>query len=820
MSGNWPARSTDNDIRTPKPTSRRPSQPEQDPIDRRLKRLREEVLPLYPFLLTVPTDVPFRLGNRFVNNWAVSNDGPFAPEEQQLQYMTFLTHEEGDSLLVAVGDWSDGTGSVMADPRSRPQSAASTPSSNSIKKKISLNDYKNKRKNGAPTSPLSQETVGQSGSTTHNSHDNQRISKPSSMNDSHHKLPQKALSPNFSAQSDSEHVDRKRPPDRDHDRYGQQGKDGTMSKKRRISPERATNSHKAESSHVNGLPALLSPTLPPTSNAPRLPRLLSPTLPPDLEKELARLGGEPAVTDSRPDIAVNSDILKSKAQKPKAPARGAPQIERSPPAGPPQPQSKSSGSGSGSDKNASTGLETSKSASHPTSKHDLQSHPNGRPPLPSSSKNSHPPISSKQHLIVKLKYGRSNRKRVEGLLKFSGKKKHAHQGSPMRDTVDHEPSHATKSEQSKNSASDHPSKMIRSERKVKHGANSHVNHQSSKDRSKEPRIPSSEKPQTPVPTHTQETTRSISITPAKDLKHYSSRSEPANHDRKEHSQPGVRSTPGESASGAAVTSTKQSPPQSNSAERSGERRAWKEEYQKYGNLGRDLKHAAERHTARDNVTSVDEKLAAATAIEAIICFILAFIADDQSKALSRQVGDSTTWLSIIAYWRVVKKHSFHYPTLYSLCLILGAVSYDTIHAHDLERLAVTPLPGEHTPVPTPGSDGHSVMSDESKRSLKDFVELKTRLPEFYRESQKLWSEGSRAFSEDTLSREFPHTWSKRARSYSEQGRKRFKPGNYSGEIYLPIGKTSTPLEIIRFSHAILREWCSKEGIDWTGRLDL
>ena len=103
-------------IRNPQRSRKELSTQEQGLIDQRLKQLKEEVLPFYPFLLTVPTDVPFRLGSRFVNNWAVGKEGPFTPEEQQLQYLTFLTHHEGDSLLVAVGDWSDEPGKAIMDP--------------------------------------------------------------------------------------------------------------------------------------------------------------------------------------------------------------------------------------------------------------------------------------------------------------------------------------------------------------------------------------------------------------------------------------------------------------------------------------------------------------------------------------------------------------------------------------------------------------------------------------------------------------------------------------------------------------------------------
>lgn len=49
---------------------------ELESVSTRLGRLKDEVLPSAPYLLTVPTDVPFRLGNRFVNNWAVGKKGP------------------------------------------------------------------------------------------------------------------------------------------------------------------------------------------------------------------------------------------------------------------------------------------------------------------------------------------------------------------------------------------------------------------------------------------------------------------------------------------------------------------------------------------------------------------------------------------------------------------------------------------------------------------------------------------------------------------------------------------------------------------------
>ncbi|GKZ32672.1 hypothetical protein AbraIFM66950_002260 [Aspergillus brasiliensis] len=810
MSGDQPSRSADDEIKAPKFNHEQTHSSGQSSIDQRLKRLREEILPLYPFLLTVPTDVPFRLGSRFVNNWAVGNDGPFTPEEQQLQYMTFLTHHEGDSLLVAVGDWSDATGNAMSDRRSGAQSAASTPSNNSVKKKISLTDYRNKRKSGASASPVGPEVNNQSTSVLNTPDASQRAARVSLPNSDSQKPVEKPPA-HSRVLSNPGGIERKRPfVDGTLDSSKSQQKVAPPQKKPRISPSPA----KTDPLKGNGLPALLSPTLPPTSSSPRLPRLLSPTLPPDIERELAGLGeGLLGLGSSQSDGASHNDLSSgSKIQKAKSAVHAASQPDSAPSSGLHNKQAYH-----GYDKRRPSSTDVSTLDSSLASKSNSKNHVGNMPSRPTGSPPTLQDASAKTQLVVKLKYGRSNRRRIEALLKFSGKKKSAPPGSPVKNALDMEPSQSQKARQAagKAPASEHPdpSKLQRLEGKGKHMGTTPVSREHSK-------VP--EKPQTPVSfssnlaVNQSDRSKPSSTTPVKDPKSSASRPEPfSGNDRKPSSHPAVK-RPGNSATPTKVAS----PQSSNTASRQCDRRAWKDEYQKYSNLGRDLKHAAERHTAKDHVTSVDEKLAAATAIEAILCFIVAFVADDQSKALSRQAADSSSWLSILAYWRVVKKNSTPYPRLYSLCLILGAVSYGAIHALDLERLAATPLPGENTPVPTPGSDENTAASEDHKKSRKELVELKNRPYECYRESQRLWLEGSRGLCEDVLSREFPSTWSKRSKNFSELGRQRLKAGDYSGEFFLPVGRTNAPLEVVRFSHAFLSEWCVKEGVGWNSRLKL
>ncbi|PYI16173.1 hypothetical protein BO86DRAFT_421954 [Aspergillus japonicus CBS 114.51] len=816
MSGEHSLRPANAESRGTKRASEHRYNLDQDSIDRRLKRLKDQVLPLYPFLLTVPTDVPFRLGGRFVNNWAVSDDGPFTPEEQQLQYMTFLTHHDGESLLAAVGDWSDSAGNVMSDQQSGPQSAASTPSYSSLKKKISLNDYKNRRKSGAPSgSPVSREAPSQSSTAqTHNG--SQSTNKASGFIDEIQGPAERAAPGNVQSSSGDKNMDRKRPLETDNEPMKSTGKGHVSLKKNRLSTDSTVESTKVGRLRGNGLPALLSPTLPPVSSSPRLPRLLSPTLPPDLEKELSMQNVDSVSFDSlqHPDV---TNIDASNLQKAKSAVRGSTYMNLSPIS---SRQNKTLNSGSVRRSSVLQEPSDVGSSRFTTTKVGSQHLPKESVMNSVDTRTSYHSSHARTRFIVRLRYGRANRKRVEALLKFSGKRKIGTSSSPVRNV---DISHATISGQSvaKATASERAengNKLSRNDFKAKND----TANMSSKECTKESKPPiiidQPQSPKLPSP-HTkqilQDRSKQMQSTSRKSVNCSGQYEVSGDTSERMPPQSGVKHT------AEWPTPTKPPSPQTSSAaSRQCERRAWKEEYQKYGNLGRELKHAAERHTAKDNATVVDEKLAVATAVEAILCFILAFVADDHFKALNRQVADSSSWLSILAYWRVVKKNSAPYPRLHSLCLMLGAVSYDAIHALDLERLAVTPVPEEHTAISTSGSDETAVSLDDYRKARREFNELKHRLPECYRESQKLWLEGSRGLSENVLASEFPATWSNRSKNFSEQGKPLSKAGDLSIEYFLPLRKTSTPSEIISFSCAILKEWCTKEGIGWRSRLDV
>lgn len=110
-----------------------------NPVDERLRRITRDILPSAPYQLRI--DIEFRRDNRQAIEWRRSC--PFEPHEEQLQYLTFRTNFDKDTVFHAVGDWDDGNGNIMS--KLDKSSGLNTPlPGQAPKKKITLSDYKNK----------------------------------------------------------------------------------------------------------------------------------------------------------------------------------------------------------------------------------------------------------------------------------------------------------------------------------------------------------------------------------------------------------------------------------------------------------------------------------------------------------------------------------------------------------------------------------------------------------------------------------------------------------------------------------------------------
>jgi hypothetical protein len=769
--------------------------PELESVNIRLARLKDNVLPASPYLLTVPTDIPFRLGSRFVNNWAVGKKGPFAVEEQQLQYMTFLMHDDPDSLLVAVGDWSDNNGGIMAKTGDKPSNvsgATNTPTTTTngvTKKKISLSDYKTKAEKGS-----ARNTPDRPQQPPKDDIKQDRPKAPPAPSIKERNTPEPPAEKNPNRESGSK---------RSLGISLEKSEDAPAPKRIRTSPSRPSDALSKSQGSSKKIPALLSPTLPPTSSAPKLselPELLSPTLPPLLEEELAQIEDDVPVakpSGHKRNISAVSNKSRDGISATKLPDQNKLQSESKLASKPLQKESQS--------RLSSSSLPTKTNLSHRDTDPDTVSVHDEKSPFKASKLkrigSNSTENTAPQRLIVKLKYGRGNRRRVEALLKFVGKRK----------VSDNTPQKPVKESYS----GDEDSDLRKTEAKHREKRQKHSHDEDIKE------TPSvAGKTVAPEKSHIalKSSSHAAKTTPVKDSRGTSREAEVR-------TPLSLSSTKGLASSAEKITKIPPAHADIQTGSRNDEWRAWREESQKYLSLGRELKHIAERHSKRakassENSTVPDEKLAAVSGIESILCFILAFIADDRSIALARQVGDSDKWRSIIAFWRAVRTITKIHPHLFGLCLLLGAISHDVINSLDMERLAVCPVPGEQSPVPTPGSDENAFNSEKNKSNKKEFLELKHRLPENFREANRLWVDGCRELTDDVLKTEYPETWAKRSRNFAERGANQLKVRSYAGEYFLPFGRTTTPMEAVRFGVALLREWCKNEGLPFEARLKL
>ncbi|KAK2739042.1 hypothetical protein FQN57_006724 [Myotisia sp. PD_48] len=864
-------------------------------INHKFKQLTDNILPAHPYVLSVPTDRPFRLGSRYVSNWAVGENQLFAPEEENLQYMTFLPHQGEDTLLVSVGGWSDENGNMMEDDDSKVSSLAnssttttsSTPAPQSNqnaevkkRKKITLSDYKKRASevptpsqapvlpsHDAPKFPTStRSNGGVSGpkqgphipsQTPH--HTNQqknsqlKVRKPDvkqipRSSSSAAEIPSIATTKNGErnneingikhlSSSDSIQLPVKSPIPSP-SKFNQ-----TPLKKLRLSPAPDDNKKPASKKGVNhqAVPVLLSPTLPfdPAGPSP-LPPLLSPTLPPDIEADLAKIPEE-FLDKDRKSSSVNSTNSKTGIESNRSHSNsissasnsGANNVIKTRPSNSPVPKPKPSQPSSiTSEKSQSSRVAGKKPVSTPSSSNIASKHPVASSPSNASKAVQRPILpASRPKLLVKLKYGRQNRKRIDALLKISSKRK----PTPLK--ISGKPAGL-------------PDSLIKDKERIKSAPLPLSSNPIEKPRepsagSKRPKPVDSDdtqgpalkrpKSSTPAAPPEQGYMPSISTSRSTATKHPPTSAPPtATHEqfltpRKDAKATKMRRIGSGDSDMRTPTggpgSAKLSPGDNQvSKYRESERRGWREEYARFVSLGRELKHASQRNAAQNqqngNSHDKDDKLCAATAVEAVLCFTMAFVTENRAQVLARQYGDSTGWRSIIAYWQVVLSMTSPYPHLHGLCLLLGAISHEAIHALDLERLAASAIPDDHSPAPTPGSDGTTVTSNQNKSRRREFNDLKARLPESYKEARRLWLEGLRELPDSSLARHYPNTWDKRAISSSERGREQPRPGEYAGEYYLPLSSASSPLEAVRFACNFLNEWAEKEGIKWKGKLGL
>lgn len=124
---------------------------DRDDVDKIITRITKHT-PAAPYILSVPSDPPYRVASSQRDNWR--KDTSFAHDEEYLQYQTFLWTDTSDTLLElrsteevesARGNISDKTHEAAASGRGTPLH------SQVLKKKISLGAYASKTKSQSQT---------------------------------------------------------------------------------------------------------------------------------------------------------------------------------------------------------------------------------------------------------------------------------------------------------------------------------------------------------------------------------------------------------------------------------------------------------------------------------------------------------------------------------------------------------------------------------------------------------------------------------------------------------------------------------------------
>lgn len=284
-------------------------------------------------------------------------------------------------------------------------------------------------------------------------------------------------------------------------------------------------------------------------------------------------------------------------------------------------------------------------------------------------------------------------------------------------------------------------------------------------------------------------------------------------------------------------------------DRNGEIAFWRAEQRKYMELGRTLKHAADAILKSpecvDNNVLFDpaaKNRGLAIALETIICYMLAFSIGDEITRINRKAGDVGTWRSILQYLDSVTGAAHTIPHLLGLCLQLGAVCRDTIHAYELERehdrLERERL-GRERPVSAdadavsssfPEQEANTPMGDllaasrtaQNVQTRPGYANLKADFITELIDNARAWHRGISTLPVDDLQQCYPKTWAKRSKSPGPaKGKERLVAKRYGdGPFYLPLSSASTGIEAVRMGWSFLNEWVAKEGIEWEPRISI
>lgn len=784
-------------------------------FDNRIAGINDRVLPKQPYVITIPSDFPYRRHTTDPNRWYINT--PFSRREEQLQYMSLLLHQEDDEALLKVdGTRIDEEGRLLVhvpSPKPEAPSRPDTPHDSGPKKKISLKDYKIKDRSSVNTPERRPaDDIRKQAIKSHKEEEvlvkeekHQQPSQSTSQIDqkpeqkSERKFEQKILPPKVSAPAvkpDSK-PSFATPTQHDHDSQRPAKKRRLSAEEEKTQPRRTSTPVlqggriKQETAEKRSLPALLSPDIPPSQKSSsekpttekkrkqELPVLLSPALPPALEKAVAessqRSDEVRAILKSSIGSPARSSDKKHKEVAAKEPNRLRADSQAS--ARPTTPGIK-----------ISSPVPKSVSALNQSN----TSTANSRTASP----------KPRQRHIIVLKYGKKNRKRVEGLLKFAPRQK------KEASTVGEKGKEREKSVDVKIMTKVDPPKSDK-----KRAAESSPE-MSTKRMKLEPLI-KTERPTTPRLDAEAAKSKSLFSTPKKDLRSIAMQ-RVASTDTIEAGTPGHDNARNSTPLTMSHTSRpKTSPGPSVSGARTDEQITWNDISTKIFQLGRLLKKEGQKLASESQ--GKEKQRGVVLLIEALLCFMI------NSGALAQaRPNVDPGWSTILPYYTMVFKQSRPYKHLNGLVVQLGGVCRQHLQQEHVRRLAKEMLPDETVSAPTPGSDGTTRGVDDFAKKQKTFLDLRNELVSNFRDLRLTWLEGSKLLPAETIEQDYPSTWSKRisTKDLSKRNPDKLSPKDLPKDFPMPLDVTANVFEASNFALAFMREWALIEQIDWKTRMEM
>ncbi|PVI03935.1 hypothetical protein DM02DRAFT_652168 [Periconia macrospinosa] len=765
-------------------------QVELDKLDGLFKRMKKSI-PEAPYILSTPSLYPYRYHSQHeAQAWMMGR--LFRPDEEHLQYRTYLFREPyQDCFTLQLGE------DVEPEPP-RPSSQATTTSSSSQapKKKISLSAYKSKQATGVitpgskkvspnlpPTKPSTAQINGAKPPPEKKPPPN--VQNPDAARKNNHFVPNLALPEKPKQPPQKEQLSA--PPAR-------------PQKPESAEAKTALDKSDPSNSTPHGLPPLLSPVDPPLSNPYGLPPILSPTLPASVTEALKKL-------DTKRDRADSNTSTSS--SDPKSQLLNVP-----------EPDSKQNSEAKNVVRERSVSMSRKSPAKSP------------KPNPPSQ-------VENVQTLVVKLKYTKKTRDTIKQILRLPPKQ-HRQQSAveqKQREEMPKERStHAQKKPVEAIPTKSKPVPKLAGTRraesssdavasKVPAVAPSKVAQKRPRPdddgpqptASKRPRASSiQEAPHTPKehvtpstapPTKlsSQKSSQSAQVTPRKDKGINMLRTASAeSYD----STPGKANAPAASkhlevkaASLAPLNNKKQA-----------DISLWQHASMKWNQKGRSLKHDSQKLERENPGKKEDQKRAAVIGLECILTYMTAFYMQDHVLQLrGRPAEVEGTWKTLLplcaSYARLTKDFK-HLDGLRSYLASVVAANICTLLAPR------APNPKAHD---SPHELPHADLAKQHSQVLENFA----MMSDHYNQMQHYTLNARIALSMDDIQKLYPKTWSG-AETHAKPSRAPEKVNGLklSGSYFLPIANDTTPIQAVRFGIKLVHEYCEKERLDHTIRIDL